>query len=538
MIKIDQIKVPISSEEPDFSGIISGILQVKKEDIEEFSIIRRSVDARKKPELFAVYSVSVSLKNKMREKRLSGRKNVSLFEPVIYRLPDFRKVISQRRPVIAGSGPAGLFCALILAHAGLRPIVVERGNDVDTRVKDVSRFWLSGKLDTESNIQFGEGGAGTFSDGKLNTNVNDKNGRQRFVLEEFVRAGASEEILFSNTPHIGTDVLVDVVKNIRKKITELGGEFMFSSKMTDILIRGGKVEACVCGGQKIETDKLVVAVGHSARDTFEMLFGKNVFMIPKAFAVGVRVQHSQSIINISQYGGDGDRFPYPAAYKLTHNTKEGRGVYSFCMCPGGFVVNASSENGMLAVNGMSRSRRDSDTANSAIVVTVTPEDYLSYVGDSGGNEVFSGIEFQRLMEKRSFDAGNGKIPTDFYGNFKNGRNTVLSEPSFYNFEGAFEMTDISGVFPDAVRNSIIEGMDAFGKKIRGFNAPETLLSAVESRTSSPIRIPRDEKMESNIRGLYPCGEGAGYAGGIMSAAMDGMKVAEKIIESIYSSHLQ
>ena len=426
--------------------------------------------------------------------------------------------------MVIGAGPAGLFCAYLLAREGYRPLVFERGKKVGERTEDVLHFWKTGVLDPASNVQFGEGGAGTFSDGKLNTLVKDPLGRNRFVLDTFVAFGAPEKITYENKPHIGTDILSKVIAAMREEILHLGGTFEFESCVTDIRVENQKIKAVEINHNTwMETEVCVLALGHSARDTFEMLQKTGLFMEPKAFAVGFRVEHPQKDINRSQYGEKYAELLEAAPYKVTANLANGRGVYSFCMCPGGYVVNASSEKKRLAVNGMSYSDRGSKNANSAIIVSVTPDDFE-------GTDALSGVEFQRRLEEKAFALGNGKIPQQLFGDYcENKKSTAYGTfPSETRGETAF--ANLRGLFSDEMEQSFIEGMHSFSKHIPDFDRNDAILSGVESRTSSPVRIRRDEVFEANIRGIYPCGEGAGYAGGITSAAMDGMKVAEAVIQ--------
>ena len=448
---------------------------------------------------------------------------------------------TDKRIAVIGSGPAGLFCAYMLAEAGFKPVVFERGADVDKRQEIVEKFWETGELDTRTNVQFGEGGAGTFSDGKLNTMVKDKDGRGRKALSLFTTFGADSKIMYDAKPHIGTDVLRNVVKNMRQEIISLGGEFRFETQVTDIITDGsGALKALVADGEEIPFDMAVLAIGHSARDTFSMLKEREVSMQKKPFAVGFRVEHPQKLINLSQYGMENPKSLPVSSYKLVMNTKEGRGVYSFCMCPGGFVVNASSEEGRLAVNGMSYSKRDSENANSAIIITVDPKDF-------GSEDVLAGVEFQRRLEEKAYKLGNGKIPVEYYEDFKNavdkeGTFVLANDPvrfrdSFHpNTKGAYSFANVHEILPEDLNKSFVEGMEKFGTMIKGYNSPDALIAGVETRTSSPVRINRTENGESeNVKGLFPCGEGAGYAGGIMSAAMDGIKIAELIVKNIVES---
>lgn len=422
------------------------------------------------------------------------------------------------RPVIAGFGPCGIFAALILAEAGLEPIVLERGESVDDRVKTVEKFWTEGILDTESNVQFGEGGAGTFSDGKLTTGIKDV--RIRKVLQEFVDAGADPKILYKQKPHIGTDKLRNIVKTLRKKIEELGGEIHFRTRLAQLDIDKNN---CLKGvhtikraetgeeiNEYIDTDKLILAIGHSARDTFEMLCDAGVNMEQKPFSIGVRIEHPQELINKAQYGDASLAEKLGAAdYKLNHRCESGRGVYTFCMCPGGVVINAASEAQTSVTNGMSYSGRDSGVANSGLLVDVRTEDFTS-------EHPLAGVEFQRKYERLAYLQGNGKLPKSTYGNFKNDIDDKVRQS-----------------LPKFASEAIIEAMPFMGRKLRGFDSNDAIMTAVETRSSSPVRIIRDTGSQSNIKGLYPAGEGPGYAGGIMSAAVDGIKTAEKIIEVIF-----
>lgn len=502
-------------------------LKIKETDIKAVEILKHSIDARKKPQIFQVYSVGVKLNNLSEQAVVKKCKNVNVVisEQVEYHFPQSGVQKLSERPVIIGMGPAGLFCGYMLAIHGYKPIILERGCDVETRTKDVENFWNGGVLKPESNVQFGEGGAGTFSDGKLNTLVKDKYGRNKEVLRIFVEAGAPEEILYESKPHIGTDVLKKVVVTMREEIIRYGGEVRFGSKVTNLCIENNKMTGVVIGKEVIKTNHVVLAIGHSARDTFEYLDTINLPMESKSFAVGMRVEHPQRLINQVMYGKEhGEELP-AAPYKLTAKTSVGRGVYSFCMCPGGYVVNASSEEGKIAVNGMSYSDRGSQNANSAIIVQVTPEDY-----DSDGP--LAGVAFQRKLEEMAYRVGKGKVPIQYFEDYVTDKMSEQNEK--WNtpcIKGEYSYTNLRGILPQECEQAFIEGMKHFDKVIPGFAAKDVILEGVESRTSSPIRIHRDENLQSPaVNGLYPCGEGAGYAGGITSAAMDGIFVAEKIAE--------
>ena len=505
----------------------SKILGIRRDEIAELTILRHSIDARKKPKLFQVYTLGVKLKNNAIEEKTVKRcknKEVSISQDNSYIFKVSGKNELDNRPVIVGMGPAGLFCAYMLSLYGYDPIILERGFDVETRTKDVEDFWNGGALNPDSNVQFGEGGAGTFSDGKLNTLIKDKCGRNREVLRIFAQCGAPDEILYDSKPHIGTDVLKNIVVKMRKTIIANGGSVKFGAKLTAVEVKDNKV----CGitvndNEKIKTSLLVLAIGHSARDTFEYLDKIKVPMEAKSFAVGMRIEHPQKMINEYVYGDAvGGKLP-AASYKLTAKTDVGRGVYSFCMCPGGYVVNSSSEDKRLAVNGMSYADRNSPNANSAIIVQVSPDDYE-------GESTLAGIEFQRRLEEKAYELGKGKVPVQYYGDYKNNcisiENKDCTKPCI---KGKYSFTNLRGLLPDECEKAFIEGMEQFDRIIKGFADKSAVLSGIESRTSSPIRILRDDNLESPaVRGLYPCGEGAGYAGGITSAAMDGILVAEQI----------
>ena len=485
------------------------------------------MDARKKPDLYEIYTVDVEVKNEEKLLKRCKHANVQRAVRKNYQMPMSGTENLKTPPVVIGCGPAGLFCTYLLAKAGYRPLLLERGKCVEERMADVEAFWENGVLDPQSNVQFGEGGAGTFSDGKLNTLVKDKEGRNRFVLETFAAHGASPKILFENKPHIGTDVLVEIMKSMRREICRLGGEIRFDMCVTDFEIETKGTERhlntlIVNGKECMSVQAVVLAPGHSARDTFSTLYQKEVPMEAKSFAVGVRAEHLQTEIDFSQYGKErGDLLP-PASYKLTANLENGRGVYTFCMCPGGYVVNASSEEGRLAVNGMSYSDRSGSNANSAVVVTITPEDY-------GTETPLDGVAFQRDLEEKAYLAGGGKIPVQRYDDFCKDQKSTGFGKVLPQMKGGYAFANLRDVFPENLSQALISGIRQFGQHLKGFSDGDTVLSGVESRTSSPVRILRGETLESAVEGLYPCGEGAGYAGGITSAAMDGMKVAEALI---------
>lgn len=517
MIRVKQIKVNVKNDSDDvLYGLISKKLGIGVNDILTVNIIKKSIDARHKDNVCFVYEVDVDVRD-ISKIRFSD--DVSKSVRSVYSFSPSGDDSLNFRPIIVGSGPCGLFCAYELAKYGYKPIVIERGEDMENRVRTVNNFWNGGKFNSNSNVQFGEGGAGTFSDGKLSTQIKDKNNRINEVLNIFVENGAPREILYDFMPHIGTDKLRDVVMNMRNEIISMGGEFRYNSCLTDINVSDGRVMSVVVNDEIIDCDLVVLAIGHSARDTFRMLHSRGVDMCNKPFAVGVRVMHSQEMISKNQYG-DYYKFLRPASYKLTYNTSSGRGVYSFCMCPGGYVVNASSEHGRLVVNGMSNHARESGIANSAIVVTVNESDY--------GFNLFDGVRFQENLEASAFKLGNGLIPIQKYGDYVNGVKSDDFGKILPMIKGKYAFSDLNELFSDDINSSFREAMDYFNRKIDGFNSFDTILAGVESRTSSPIRIIRSDDFQSNILGIYPAGEGCGYAGGIVSAAVDGIKVFESI----------
>ena len=519
MIRVNQVKIKV--EEDTKENLINKLtkkLNLKNNKILGLKIKKKSIDARNKNEIFYVYEVDVVLENE----HVHLNKDITKKEKEEYVFPKHGGKLLNKRPIIVGSGPSGLFASYILALNGYNPIIIERGEEVDKRIESVNTFWEKGKLNINSNIQFGEGGAGTFSDGKLNTLIKDENNRMKFVYETFYKFGAQEEILYSNKPHIGTDILTTIVKNMRKEIESLGGTYLFNTCLTDINISSNKLIGITVNNQeKMDTEILVLAIGHSSRDTIRMLYSKKLEMEPKGFAVGFRVVHNQDMINESQYGKYKDVLP-PASYKVTYQASNNHGVYSFCMCPGGYVVNASSEEKKLAINGMSYSKRDSNTANSGIIVTVNTKDF--------GNNPLDGIKFQEQLEEKAYKLGNGKLPVQLLKDYYSNKESTSFGKIIPNIKGKYTFSNLNGLLPKQLEFSIKEAFPNFDKKIKGFAADDTVLIGIESRTSSPLRIKRNEKYISNIDGIYPCGEGCGYAGGITSAAIDGIKVAEAIIK--------
>ena len=518
MIRIRQIKINLDSKQ-DIKDKISKLLHINVDEIKNLKINKKSLDARKKDNLFYVYEVDIEVENE--KKLLRKYKSNDIFETPNeeYLFPP-KKEIDQ--PIIIGCGPAGLFCAYILSLQGYNPIIYERGEKVEDRVKTIEEFWNTNKLNINSNIQFGEGGAGTFSDGKLNTLTKDKFNRQKKVFEIFVENGAPEEIMYINNPHIGTDILRTVIINMRNKIISNGGKINYNSKLEDIIIENNEVQSIIVNGETIPCKNLILAIGHSARDTFEMLSTKDLDMSAKPFAVGVRIEHPQKLIDIHQYGEKYYKQLPPASYKLTYQTKQNRGVYSFCMCPARYVVNASSEEGLLAVNGMSNHARDTENANSALVVTISPDDF--------GNNPLDGIKFQRELERKAYIEGNSLIPVQLYKDYKSNEKSTSINSINVITKGSYSLGNLNNIFPSYINESLKEAIEYFNTKIEGYSNPDAILLGVESRTSSPVRIPRDENGLSKIKGLYPCGEGCGYAGGITTAAIDGLKTAENLIK--------
>ncbi len=528
MIRINEIKQSLDSTKEDLFAAAKKILKLKEEQIESITIMRQSVDSRKKDNVFFCYTVDVEV-NCDEEKLLKkiNSNKLQIVEGYKYEMPENKRK-SNFRPVVVGFGPAGIFAALTLARAGLKPLVLERGRDVDSRTRDVNRFFKESILDETSNVQFGEGGAGTFSDGKLTTGI--KSTLCRKVFLEFYSHGAPEEILYSGKPHIGTDKLAGVVKNMREEIISLGGEVKFEAKLTDVIVYNSSVQGITYEEKgksfDFETDTLILAVGHSARDTVKMLYRKGIQMIQKPFSVGARIEHPRELVDRAQYGSfAGHKALGAADYKLACHGAHERGAYTFCMCPGGTVVAATSEKGGVVVNGMSEWARDGENSNSALLVNVYPEDFPS-------EDVLSGFELQKAMEQKAFILGGGdyRAPAQLVGDFLNNRKS--SKLSFVNPSCPTGVTpsDIREVLPKKVTDTMAEAIVMMDKKLKGFALPDAVLTAPETRSSSPVRILRDDIFQTNVRGLYPCGEGAGYAGGIVSAAVDGIKCAHAVLD--------
>lgn len=539
MLRINQIKISIKDildltreqEIALLSKKASKILKGSK--IQALTIIKKSIDARDKQNLLYIYSVDVICEDEKNIFKKVHNKDIMLTNSKKYQFPFHCTNSKSLSPVIIGAGPAGYFCGLYLARAGFKPIIIERGKTVEERMLDVEAFWSGEKpINPSSNVSFGEGGAGTFSDGKLNTGIKDKNNRIEAVLSDFVSFGASEDITYLNKPHIGTDVLCTVMSNMRNEIIRLGGEIQFQTTFVDYKRTSDSIKICLESNNErytYDTNALILAVGHSARDTFHMLNNNKLSMEQKAFALGVRIEHKQSMINESQYGTSIEAKKLPAAdYKMTYRSSEGRSVYSFCMCPGGFVVNASSNDEQAVVNGMSNHGRNEENANSAIVVNITPDDFCAEGFDA--NDVLAGVKFQEKYEKLAFLEGKGCIPVQLFKDFEANKTSTSISDIQPNIKGKYRLSNLKNCLPAYVNNAIIEAVHAYAKKLHGFDKPEAVLSGIESRTSSPVRIIRNEQFMSDTIGIFPCGEGAGYAGGITSAAVDGIKVAEAVAQ--------
>lgn len=522
MLRLSNIKLKIDDEKSLKREILKK-LRIGENDLKSYKIAKKSVDARKKDEMYFVYTVDVDVLNETKLLNKMKNKGVNKSPDKSYSYVKKGDKNKDKRPVIVGTGPSGLFAGLILAQMGYKPLLIERGKSVENRVKDINNFWKTGSLNLESNVQFGEGGAGTFSDGKLNTLTKDPKGRK--VLEEFAKHGAPEEILYINKPHVGTDILRRVIINIRKSIIELGGEFRFNSKLTDLIIENNMLKAIeINGNEKIDTSIALLAIGHSARDTFQMIYERELEIHQKAFSIGVRIEHPQEMIDKVQYGKfAGNPNLGAAEYKLAAHFSNGRSAYTFCMCPGGEVVASSSEDGRIVTNGMSYQKRNKENANSAVLVGVGPDDFQ-------GDHPLAGVEFQRKWESLAFKAGGGAYiaPGQLVGDFLESRASKEFGSVKASYKPGVKLTDLSQCLPDYVIETLKLALVEFDKKLDGFAHKDALLTGVETRSSSPIRIQRDEFYQSNIKGIYPVGEGAGYAGGIISAAVDGIRVAEQI----------
>ena len=523
MLRVLNIRTAVPLQKP-LEVLVSRKLKCHREAVQTVRVVRRSIDARRKPHIYFVFTLDVEVMNEAAIwTRCQKDKDVRLVEaPVVPPILPGTVPLAER-PIVVGTGPAGLLAALTLAQHGYPPLLLERGQDVDTRTRHVEEFWQSGKFRSDSNVQFGEGGAGTFSDGKLTTRVNHP--LIASILEEFIAAGAPEEIRYAYNPHVGTDVLRVVVKNMRQKIEALGGEVRFGSCLTALGIQNGAVRSVTVNGtEEIPAEVVLLGIGHSARDTYQMLHELGVTMEKKPFAMGVRIEHSQDLIDCAQYGCSASELGLEAAdYVLKYHSPEGRAAYSFCMCPGGVVVASASETGMVVTNGMSMYHRDSGIANSALVVNVTAED----VGDGP----LAGIEFQRHYERLAFEAGgrNYHAPAQTVGDFLQRQELGLS-PGVHSYRPGITWTDLHGLLPAFVSTTLQEALPYFGRRIRGFDDNDVVMTGVETRTSAPVRIVRnDDRMALATTGLYPIGEGAGYAGGIMSAALDGIETAREII---------
>lgn len=530
MLRITEIRLPIDHPEDRIRDAILERLSIPDRELTAYSIFRRGIDARNRGRATFIYTLDVEIPREEEIlSRLAGDPRVRPAPDMQYRFVAKAPGGMKDRPVVIGTGPCGLFAGLILAQTGFRPILLERGKRVRERTADTFRFWRKRAFDPESNVQFGEGGAGTFSDGKLYTQIRDPRYLVRKVLTEFVAAGAPPEILYVSKPHIGTFKLVKVVEAMRKTILSLGGEVHFQTRVRDIDIQGGEVRGVLLdGGNRIPCTRLVLAVGHSARDTFEMLADREVPMTAKPFSVGFRIEHPQALIDRARFGRQaGHPLLGAADYKLVHHCKNGRSVYTFCMCPGGVVVAATSEEGCVVTNGMSQYSRNERNANSAIVVGVTPEDYPG--------APLSGVAFQRRWERRAFVLGgeNYDAPGQRVGDFLAGRPSTAPGVVLPSYRPGVHLTDLSESLPDYAVEAIREAIPAFDLKLRGFALEDAILTGIETRTSSPVRIPRGaDGQSSGVRGLFPAGEGAGYAGGIISSAVDGIEAAESLARSI------
>jgi uncharacterized FAD-dependent dehydrogenase len=536
MIRISEIKLPLDHADDALPAAIVKRLRISDDELVDFTVFKRSIDARKKKNILLVYVVNATVDGDEEAvlRRVSKDRNIRPAPDTEYHLKFEAPEDLSERPVVIGTGPCGYFAGLLLAQMGFQPIILERGEHVRQRTKDTFGFWRKRQFNPQSNVQFGEGGAGTFSDGKLYSQIKDKGNYGRKVLTEMVKNGAREEILFKHRPHIGTFRLVKIVESMRATIEELGGEVRFRSHVTDILVDDGQVHGVqLADASVLSTRHVVLAVGHSARDTFEMLIERGVHIEPKPFSIGVRIEHPQGMVDRCRFGESaGDKTLGSADYKLVHHCDNGRSVYSFCMCPGGTVLAATSEEGRVVTNGMSQYSRDERNANAGMVVGITPEDFPS-------DHPLAGIELQRRLEEKAFVAGgsNYDAPGQLLGDFMAGRASTDFGDVTPSYTPGVKLTDLAEVLPEFVLEAFREAIPVFDKKIHGYARPDAVMTAVESRTSSPIRITRDKSFQSlNTRGLYPAGEGAGYAGGILSAGVDGIRVAEAVAESMVDGH--
>jgi len=523
LIRIEEITLGLDENEEILKSKISNILGLPEEEIISYELVKKNIDSRQK-NILIVYSFDVQVRDIKMIKKWETHYRVRIHKPFCYQEKIITKKINKKI-VVVGSGPCGLFAALLMARAGLKPLLIERGKDIDSRVKDVEKFFTKGKFNSQSNIQFGEGGAGTFSDGKLYTLINDP--RSKYIFTEFVKAGAPQEIMTSGTPHIGTDKLRAVIKNIRREIIKLGGEIRFETCLTDIEIKNKKIKAAVLNEtERIAVDDLVLATGHSARDTYKMLYNRKLKMSAKPFSIGLRIEHRAEAINKSRYGSFYKHTKLgPAKYKLVQHLVHNRPVYTFCMCPGGYVMAAASEEGGVVTNGMSKYAQDGENSNSALLVPVTPSDF-------GSDHPLAGIEFQRQWEKKAYLLGGSdySAPAQLVGDFLQKRASSKIKSVKPSYRPKIRLTSLDECLPDYVSRSLREALPLLAKKIDCFSDPEAILTGVETRSSAPVRLERNEKRESNISGVYPAGEGAGHAGGIVSSAIDGLTVAEAIIE--------
>jgi len=530
MLRLSDLKIGIDkaadaeTERQALRNIILSQLKISDKELIDFQIFKKSIDARKKDKIVYVYTVDVEVHNEARILGKYSSKGITPTPDLSYKGVPLGTEDMTERPVVIGMGPAGLFAGLLLARNGYNPIILERGEDVETRTQKVNKFWHRGQLDTESNVQFGEGGAGTFSDGKLTTLINDR--RCRNVLEEFIKAGAPPEILYKSKPHVGTDILKTVVKNIRQEIMAYGGEVRFKAKVTDFIIQDGNIHGVIINdNEEVCCQVILLAIGHSARDTYEMLLRRGITMSQKPFSIGVRMEHPQEFIDKAQYGNAAGHPGLGAAdYKLVYHSPNGRSAYTFCMCPGGYVVAAASEEQGVVTNGMSQSQRDGNNANAAILVGVKPADYNS-------PHPLAGIEYQRKWERLAYQitGENYQAPVQLTGDF------LADQPSTGwgrvqpTYKPGVVFASLKNCLPPYVIETLKDAIVYFDTRIKGFAMPDSILTGVETRSSAPVRINRDESSQSNIQGLYPMGEGAGYAGGIISSAVDGIKTAEKIM---------